>query len=696
MVNFNIMKIYHFPLLVITPALMGGIVVDKYFAVGNMAIYVLLVISFVLLIYSHFQSNRKMEVYAPYLIALIMTGFFAGIYVHKAHNPIRKASHFSHLIPNNQKVYLKLSITKRLKPTIVNQRFYAQVLQVNDKPASGILLVKDHLQSNISVGNQLELLVDSKEIKPIAKPKNMYDFDYAAYLRNKGIVAQINLENQAFTVYPTPTFNLYHLADKVRNSIIGLFEQNHITGKKLGLAKALFTGDRTDLDPKTVQDFQASGTVHILAISGLHIGILLMFINFVFGFIKRRLGNLVFLVFSIGVLWFYAFITGFSPSVTRAVIMFSFLQIGVQSKRKTNIYNTLFAAALLMILYRPNVIFEVGFQMSFAAVLSIVSFYPVFSKIYSPRHKMLKWWWDIFLVSLAAQLGVFPLSIYYFHQFPTYFFLANLWVIPLLFILLSYGFFVILLGLSHITIAYAWNLFDFLLELLLYINNFIASLAHSLIDNIHISRLQIVLIFALIVALYRVLHQAEKQYTIIYFLGMLILLQLSFVYEKVQTGKQQDFFVLQRYKEAVYGKIRGDEVDFYAQKSQINAYILRNFNIRFKQLHFKKPQFLSLIHQDTILHIDSLEIYAYKHLHPKIICLHYSPKINVDRLLYQFKPEILVVDGSNFKTYIDRWQQSAKRYQVAFYDTNRKGAFVWRQWRKDDEKNNRKLGLEIF
>jgi len=93
-----------------------------------------------------------------------------------------------------------------------------------------------------------------------------------------------------------------------------------------------------------------------------------------------------------------------------------------------------------------------------------------------------------------------------------------------------------------------------------------------------------------------------------------------------------------------------------------------------------------LIHQDTILHIDSLGIYAYKHLHPKIICLHYSPKINVDRLLHEYQPEILVADGSNFKTYIDRWQRSAKRYKVAFYDTNRKGAFVWRQWRKDDEK----------
>ena len=171
--------------------------------------------------------------------------------------------------------------------------------------------------------------------------------------------------------------------------------------------------------------------MHVLAVSGLHVGIIFFILNFLLTPLnrnKRLLKIKLFLL--VGALWFYAFLTGLSPSVMRSCTMFSFIVVGENLNKRTNIYNTLAASAFLLMLINPLIIFGAGFQLSYIAVISIVFFQPRLAALVAVKNRILKYVWDLFTVSVAVQIGTAPISIFYFHQFPVYFWLSNFIVIP--------------------------------------------------------------------------------------------------------------------------------------------------------------------------------------------------------------------------------------------------------------------------
>jgi len=171
--------------------------------------------------------------------------------------------------------------------------------------------------------------------------------------------------------------------------------------------------------------------MHVLSVSGLHVALLFMILGFLLGFLKRnKIGKIIFPVIMIAFLWIYAFISGFSPPVQRATVMFTFVIIGNEMRRPVNIYNSLTASALLLILLDPNVIFDVGFQLSYLAIFGIVLIQPALFNMIELKNKLLKWLWALFTVSIAAQMITFPLGIFYFNQFPNFFWLSNFIVVP--------------------------------------------------------------------------------------------------------------------------------------------------------------------------------------------------------------------------------------------------------------------------
>ncbi len=662
-----------YPIIFLTVFIITGIISYDFFPLSSEILITGFIIGITGFIILHFYQNKRVKKLKSIPVLLIFIAIILGQILSALHNPDNNPKYFIRFIkPDN---YVKLIVNKKIKETTSYCNYYATIQEINKQKISDKILLKiPKNKPQPQLGSQIKILIEKSQIQLIPKAHNPYGFDYRRYMKHLGIYHQINLKNAVYQIVPVKSFNPAHHIALLKKRIKTNF-QKHLSRETFALAMALLLGERQELSPDIYLDFQATGTVHILAISGLHIGILLLFLNFIFKPVKRY-STVIFLLLTIGFLWFYALLTGFSPSVLRAVIMFSFLQVGLQSNRQTNIYNSLFLAALVMLLINPGYLYQVGFQMSFAAVLSIVGFYPVFSRWLPIKNQIIKYFTDLFWVTLSAQLGVLPLSLYYFHQFPSYFLLANLLSIPLLFLILFTGFGLMLFSLLQIDFSYPYRLFDFLLNTLLYINESIAGLPHSLIRNIRFSSLLLFVSFLGIITLYYFLSR-PKVYRHWIWLGTWILLFEGVILsQKYQRLHQQNFYIFHQYKTPVVAISNAGNLEIFQNSRLIDKYLQKNFNLHFKQIKYDSLPFYQTLGNYKILHIDSLGIYRFRNFKPDIVVLHHSPKINMDRLILELQPKIIVADASNYPSYIKRWQKSADKYHVKFYDVNKDGAFV--------------------
>ena len=286
-------------------------------------------------------------------------------------------------------------------------------------------------------GNQI-IFEQSPEI--IKNRGNPYEFDYKKYLEKKHIFRQVYLKtgNWHLTGYRNNTPLLR--AETIRNKLLQIYRDQEIGAQETEILSALTLGYKRELDRETKRIFSSAGAMHVLAVSGLHVGILFFAFTFCFGFLqKQKIGRFIYVVLSISLLWCYAFITGLSPSILRACTMFSLIIIAGNINRRANIYNTLVASAFLLLLVNPNNLFEVGFQLSYMAVFGIVYLQPRIAGLWQVKNKVALFFWNLICVSIAAQIATFPLSAYYFNQFPTYFLLSNIVVIPAAMLLIPLG-----------------------------------------------------------------------------------------------------------------------------------------------------------------------------------------------------------------------------------------------------------------
>jgi competence protein ComEC len=262
---------------------------------------------------------------------------------------------------------------------------------------------------------------------------NPFEFDYKSWAANNHIYYSLYVKDgDWFIDSKAGEFSLQFELKKIRRKLLDYYKRSGISDEELSVFSALTLGDKTLLDGELKEGYAAAGLMHVLAVSGLHVGIIYLVVRLLCGGLLRlKYGKVIRFILSILVLWGYATLTGLSPSVTRAATMFSVFVLGDLLGRKYAIYNSIGLAAFILLFYDPYLLFNVGFQMSFLAVIGIVVFYPVIYKwIYVPN----KWFdkvWQMIAVSLAAQLITTPLGLYYFNQFPVLFLLSNLLMIPL-------------------------------------------------------------------------------------------------------------------------------------------------------------------------------------------------------------------------------------------------------------------------
>ena len=370
----------------------------------------------------------------------------------------------------------------------------------NEIPTKGLAIVyvqKDSLAAQLEWGDKLLLDVVFRQPDGAMNPEG---FDYASYLKRQKVGATVYVPATRWRkVGSNGQISVFRKADQMQKKLMSIYSRYGIDGDNFAVLAALTLGSKDALHPELRQNYTTSGGMHILAVSGLHVGVIYLVISFLLKFLdrKRWLG-FVKVVLILLFLWTYAFVTGLPPSVIRASLMFSLMAIGASLERKSQVYNTISMSAFFMLLINPDFLFDVGFQLSFSAVVSIVFFQPKISRWFYVKNRILRWSWELMAVSLAAQIGTAPFSLYYFHQFPNYFLLTNFVAIPLATLIIYTA--VTLFVFS--AVPYVGSIVAFILHLLLKALNisidFIHQLPHALTIS-SISFAQLILLYACVV-----------------------------------------------------------------------------------------------------------------------------------------------------------------------------------------------------
>ena len=328
-----------------------------------------------------------------------------------------------------------------------------------------------------------------KNPESLAPPTFPNEFDYKGYLASKGIHFRQFL-GKNMLVLPVPqTFQFKFVLEHLRHYFAKVIERYVIRPESKQIALALLLGQKESLGKEVKQAYSATGTQHILAVSGLHVGIIYSILLLPLTYFKQE-GHALrksYLILVMGLIWIYALMTGFSPSVVRAVVMFSLVTLGQMRKRKPSIWNILSFSALLLLVLDPGVRTDLGFQLSYLAVAGIVGLQPLILQVWSPHNRVLDYFWQMAAVTLAAQLITSPLTIHYFHTFPTYFLLANLLIVPLSYLILCVGVPFLLLAWIPFLGRVLGAIVDFLLLLQNEITYLIQDLPAALWQGIHLS-----------------------------------------------------------------------------------------------------------------------------------------------------------------------------------------------------------------
>ncbi|GAA4831880.1 ComEC/Rec2 family competence protein [Algivirga pacifica] len=382
------------------------------------------------------------------------------------------------------------------------------------------------IQWRVACSDDSRLPVMGGEYLLKGKPKpfvsfNNEGFDWGAYQRRNHIYLQQWSYPTDYILLQRDTISLKVKVLQLKRDILWRIHQYFPNKNVEGILKALLLGDKTGLSKELKHQYATTGVMHVLAVSGLHVGILLSIFFYLLRYYQQRIYWCIGItVTALLLLWGYVLLTGGAASVSRSALMYSVILIGLCFRRKANILNTIACSAVMLLLIDPYHLFRVGFQLSYTAVVGIVCLQPRIKKLWSPSSLVLKYLWELTAVSIAAQLATFPFSLYYFGLFPTYFLLANIPVI-LLVTLLVWG------GVVTIGMMYIWEwgaikgaiLLTQLLDGMNSLVKIISRLSYASIE-LKVNSVQLGLLYILVLLIAIVLHQRRWYY----FAGIYLLL----------------------------------------------------------------------------------------------------------------------------------------------------------------------------
>lgn len=363
-------------------------------------------------------------------------GILGLAFIHTYHFPdFRQTSHFSHV------KHPKYVVAELVENPDQGNRVGALAKAIYAVDSFG---VKHEVTGNLS----LSFFADSNAMrlkcrdivalqppcKPFSKPLNPHGFDYGANMHLKNVHYQCFANAGKWKHLGKGDGNpLQNTLSILSRPLLEIFQRRLGNGDVGAVAAALVLGFRTDISEEVMKDYAATGAMHVLSVSGLHVGLLAGMLMYLLSLVKSKNDKWQWtkVGLALAFIWLFALISGGSASVMRSALMFTMVTMASAMARNSNIYNTMASSACILLAFNPLWLYNIGFQLSYLALLGIVMFYPPIYKRWFFNNWLLDKAWSLMAVSLAAQIGTLPISLYYFHQFPTYFWLSGYWVIPL-------------------------------------------------------------------------------------------------------------------------------------------------------------------------------------------------------------------------------------------------------------------------
>ena len=566
---------------------------------------------------------------------------------------------------------------------------YTNLLQYSDsasceniKGKAILYLQKDSNSLSLKSGDKLIIYTT---LSLPEKTGNPDEFDFGRHLLRNGICGTGYASAERWKrISGADGFSLMQLAQRCRLKLLDISRKMNIDGNEFAIISALTLGYTDAISPELRDSFSVTGASHILSVSGLHVGIIYVMLGLMLGFLDkwkrtRKIKWIAVILF----LWFYAFVTGLSPSVSRSVFMFSLFALAKITERQSSVYNNIFLSAFVLLIINPMWLFNVGFQLSYSALLSILYFQPKIAKWLVFKNRILTYCWELTSVSIAAQLGAAPLCLYYFHQFPNYFLLSNFVGVPLSGIIICLNLALLITNsIPMIGSIVSWLLVT--TTKLMYGGLKIIENLPFVTTNIWIDSVQLILIYASVFAVGLLMYKIKYKYFLLFFVSAILFFGIN-IFRAVSDTNIDELVVFNSKRSVTVNMVNSRQNTVITNNVETSKTLAKDF-----WLHhgIAAPDYHIL---DTIFGIDAFRFadknfvvissnkiydrYATTHLKTDylIITKGVSPSENL--LKYYFAPKCIVLTadvGTKSKRVFERL---SKTKSIGYYSIAEQGAF---------------------
>ncbi len=527
-------------------------------------------------------------------------------------------------------------------------------------------------------------------IGEVSAPKNPEEFDYRDYLFRKGITGQVYLKESDWVDLEVNKANpLYAFSYRFRDVLLRSLQRCGLKGDEFGVAAAILLGYDDSLPVEVRQNYVAAGSMHILCVSGMHVGIIFLLASLLLSFLNRKkwqktLKQLLLL----SLIWFYAMIAGLSPSILRSALMISFVIVGELLHRKGFAVNSIAASAFILLCINPNNLFEIGFLLSYIAVVGIVLLQKPIYNWFNFKNKLLDKIWEITAVALAAQFATMPLTLFYFHQFTVYFWLSNLFMTPISFLVIMGGMILLLVSwIPYINMAVGylvWGAVYVMNALIAWVEN----LPLSIIKGIYINGLEFTMLLLLFLFVI-LLVTTRRRLFFVAMLSAVMLFVLSVTIRQYQVEKQNEIVFYSLRKHTAVDFVKGNRhvmlcdsalvadegtIDYSLKGNWAKSGLSMTPEISFLEGGFgndfvcKKDNLISFggqliaLWQENNASSDSLNY----RLPVDFLLVTGKQKPNVARLLCNYEAKCLLIDGSVPNYLAEKWMNQAENMGLPY------------------------------
>lgn len=655
-------KVVKYPIYPIAFAYVGGIFFGAFWTPAPFYLTLLCSIGILLYIWLHLKQFRKSFV-NTYAVATHLSVYLIfislGAFSFFMHNQKVEVTDL------NQKEFI-VKVDEVLKSNAYAHRMYARLLNNEKHPRVLITFSKE----NPTPKNGFVYKVFGT-IRKVDAPRNPYDFNYKQFLERKKIYYRIHSNEMVLKLAAHKDFLV--VIDEIRLFMVAQFSKMGYDTKTQGFIEALLFGVQINLDEEVQQQFRELGILHVLAVSGMHVVVLFATLRFFLRTLLKlpeKVTNPLLIIFLI----VFTIMAGLSGSVVRAAIMCLMAMLGSAMGARKYTVNLMVGSMLLILLIAPNYLFDVGFQLSYLAVFSIVFCYPVIERFFKSKNSVLNFFGEIVGVSIAAQIGVLPLSVFYFHHIPLLFLFGNLVAIPLTNILLV-GWFVQLMFSFVPKIEWLTPLLSFVAEFCFQSVAYISNLFSVNTLELYWTFPQMICATLILFMLFWYFKNQSvfKIYAILIFV---IGFQFSTFIQKNHNLRTAQGIIIADFNDWIFLERNGKKVVQHTEKDSLR-YAVKNYLLANDILDFetvKSNSVFSVSNQKWLV-IDSCSIYPKQNF--DVVVLMNNPDVHPQRLLDDLQPKQIILHNRNYLSTLESWTAFLEQKKVPYYDMRTKGAYVF-------------------